>query len=449
MLADRLGRRARRILRTDLLVTLAPAGLIIAIAFGITMLFVKPAPPKRLTIAIDPDEGGSRYYARRYQEIVKRQGVTLDIRQTGGSLANVQLLANPGSGVDVALVQSGTDPGAGGGQLVSLGSLSYVPLWVFYRGDPIDDVRGLKGRRLAVGGAESGTHALALTLLGATGADKPPTELLPLDREAAIEKLKAGLLDAVFLVAPAEAPSVKKLAAEPSIRLISFARADAYSRRFPYLSKLVLPHGVFDLAADVPDRDIALLSPTANLVARDTLHPALAYLLLRAASEVHGGSGLLVRSGEFPSPREAGFPLSSVARRYYQAGVPFLQRYLPFWAANLVDRLWVMVVPIIAVAVPLARVVPALYRWRVRSRVFRWYARLKQIELQLEENPGRQVLDDMLRRLDDTERAVNQIPTPLAYAENLYFFREHVDVVRRRIIRRLSNERDAGLPVSA
>jgi hypothetical protein len=104
---------------------------------------------------------------------------------------------------------------------------------------------------------------------------------------------------------------------------------------------------------------------------------------------------------------------------------------------------------IIAVAVPLARVVPALYRWRVRSRVFRWYARLKQIELQLEENPGRQVLDDMLRRLDDTERAVNQIPTPLAYAENLYFFREHVDVVRRRIIRRLSNERDAGLPVSA
>jgi TRAP-type uncharacterized transport system substrate-binding protein len=449
MLADRLGQRARRILRTDLLVTLAPAALIVAIAFGITMLFVKPAPPKRLTIAIDPEEGGSRYYARRYQEIVKRQGITLDIRQTGGSLTNVQLLADPGSGVDVALVQSGTDAAAGGGHIVSLGGLSYVPLWVFYRGNPIDDVRELKGRRLAVGSAESGTRVLALTLLGATGADKPPTELLPLEREAAIEKLKAGQVDAVFLVAPAEAPSVKKLAAEPSIRLMSFARADAYARRFPYLSKLVLPHGVFDLAADVPDRDIALLSPTANLIARDTLHPALAYLLLRAASEVHGGSGMLVYAGEFPSGREAGFPLSSVARRYYQAGVPFLQRYLPFWAANLVDRLWVMLVPIIAIAVPLGRAVPALYRWRVRSRVFRWYARLKQIELQLDQNPGRQVLDDMLRRLDETERAVNQIPTPLAYAENLYFFREHVDVVRRRIIRRLSNDRDTGMPVSA
>src|SRR5436190_417832 len=194
-----------------------------------------------------------------------------------------------------------------------------------------------------------------------------------------------------------------------------------------------------------PERDVVLLAPTQNLLARDTLHPALAYLLLRAASEVHGAAGMLVNSGEFPSPREAGFPLSSVAARYYQAGVPFLQRYLPFWAANLVDRLWVMLVPIIAVVVPLGRLVPALYRWRVRSRVFRWYARLKQIELQLEENPGRQTLDEMLRRLEETERAVNQIPTPLAYAENLYFFREHVDVVRRRINRRLSSQSGAGL----
>ncbi|MGZ6124291.1 MAG: TAXI family TRAP transporter solute-binding subunit, partial [Myxococcales bacterium] len=186
-----------------------------------------------------------------------------------------------------------------------------------------------------------------------------------------------------------------------------------------------------------------------NLLARDALHPALAYLLLRAATEVHGGSGMLVHAGEFPAPREAGFTLSSVARRYYQAGVPFLQRYLPFWAAILVDRLWVILVPIIAVVVPLGRAVPALYRWRIRSRVFRWYGRLKQIELELERDPGREVLDDMLKLLDDTERAVNKIPTPLAYAENLYFFREHVDVVRRRILRRLSADTDAGIQAPA
>ncbi len=443
MLADRVAARTRRILRTDLWVAIAPAVLIILVAFGVTMFFVKPAPPKRLTIAVAPDEGGSRYYARRYQDILKRHGVTLDIRQTGGSLSNVQLLADPSSGVDVAFVQSGTDAGERAAALVSLGSVNYIPLWVFYRGDPIEDVRELKGRRIAVGAPESGTRTLAATLLSATGADAG-TELLPLERDAAIEQLKKGEIDSVFLVAPAEAPSIKKLAAAPGVRLLSFARADAYVRRFPYLSKLVLPRGVFDLVADVPARDVVLLAPTQNLITRDTLHPALAYLLLRAAAEVYGNAGMLVNAGEFPAPREAGFPLSAEAKRYYQAGVPFLQRYLPFWAANLVDRLWVMLVPIIAVVVPLGRAVPALYRWRVRSRVFRWYARLKQIELQLEESPGRPVLDDMLKRLDDTERAVNQIPTPLAYAENLYFFREHVDVVRRRILRRLADEPSRG-----
>ena len=440
---------ARRILRRDLWATVLPTLVIIAVAFGVTMFFVKPAPPSHITIAVAPEEGGSRYYARRYQELLKKHRIRLDIRQTDGSLTNVLLLADPSSGVDVSFVQSGTDGGEKAANIVSLGSINYVPLWVFYRGDPIDDLRDLQGKRIAIGGPASGTRQLALALLAATGADKAPTRLLPDEREAAVEELKRGEIDAVFLVSPAEAPSIRKLAATPGIRLLSFARADAYARRFPWLSKLVLPRGVFDLAADVPDHDVVLLSPTANLLARDTLHPALAYLLLRVATDVHAASAMFGRAGEFPAPREAGFPLSSVARRYYQAGAPFLQRYLPFWAANLVDRLWVMLVPIIAVVVPLGRALPALYRWRVRSRVFRWYGRLKQIELQLEENPGRDALDDMLRRLDETERAVNRIPTPLAYAENLYFFREHVEVVRRRILRRLSDQENGRVPASA
>lgn len=433
--------KARRIVRRDFWIAVGPPLLLVAAAFGVTTFFVKPAPPKKITMAIAPDEGGSRYYARRYQEILKRSGVTLDVRQTNGSLANVRVLAE--GGADVAFVQSGADAGQSGGHVVSLGSVAYVPLWVFYRGPAVEDVRDLKGRRIAVGSAESGTRALAVTLLGASGADKPPTELLAIDREAAIEQLKKGEIDAVFVVSPAEAPSIQKLTATPGIRLLSFARADAYVRRFPYLSKFVLPRGVFDLATDVPASDVTLISPTASLLARDTLHPALAYLLLRTATEVHSSAGMLAKIHEFPAAREAGFPLSSEAVRYYQAGVPFLQRYLPFWAANLVDRLWVILVPIIAVAVPLGRIVPALYRWRVRSRVFRWYARLKQIELQLEENPARPQLEEMLKRLDETERAVNQIPTPLAYTDNLYFFREHVEVVRRRITRRLSNDQDS------
>ncbi|ADO75011.1 TAXI family TRAP transporter solute-binding subunit [Stigmatella aurantiaca] len=439
MKTDNLRQQLRRTLRRDLWITIAPTLLIIGIAFAITFYFVKPAPPKTLVLAMAQDEGGFSYFARRYQKVLAQHGVTLELRPTKGSVTSLQLLTDPSSGVDVAFVQSGAvGEVKDTGSIVSLGSLSYVPLWVFYRGEPLEDVRGLKGRRIAVGDAESGTRVLALTLLKANGVDQAPTELLPLGRDASIEQLKKGELDAVMLVAPAEAPAIQKLTAVPGVRLMSFARADAYTRRYTYLSKLVLPQGVFDLSADLPERDVVLLAPTANLVARDTLHPALAYLLLRAASEVHGSAGMLDRTGEFPAPLETGFPLSSEASRYYEAGVPLLQRYLPFWAANLVDRLWVMLVPILAVVIPLGRAVPAIYLWRVRSRIFRWYARLKEIEIQLDEKPGREQLEDMLRRLEEAERAVNQIPVPLAYAENLYFFREHIDVVRRRLARGLA-----------
>ena len=432
-------RLLRRLIRNDLSVTIVPTLIVVAAAFAFTFYFVKPAPPKKLTMAIAGDEGGPRYYARRYQEILKRDGVTLEIRETGGSPTNVKLLSDEGSGVDVAFVQSGAASSEQAPHVVSLGSVAFVPLWIFYRGEPADDLIGLKGRRIAVGPAESGTRALALKLLSATGADKPPTALLDTDRQQAIAQLTAGQIDALFIVSPAEAPMIKKLAAVAGVRMLSVAHADAYVRLFPFLSRLVLPRGIFDLAADVPERDEVLLSPTANLLAREGLHPALAYLLLRAASEVHASAGLLDGAGEFPAPREAGFPISPEAARYYKAGPPLLQRYLPFWAANMVDRLWVMLLPIIAVMIPLGRVLPALYRWRVRSRIFRWYARLKQIELQLEQNPAGPDLAAMLKDLDETELAVNRIPTPLAYQENLYAFREHVDVVRRRILRQLSD----------
>ena len=417
-----------------------PPPVIVALAFAVTMIFVKPAPPKRLTIAIAADEGGSRYYAKQVP------GDPQAPRGHAGGAADQRLAGQPqalGRHELSAWTWPSSRAASNGSEkapnMVSLGSVAYVPLWVFYRGEPTEDVRDLGGRRIAVGGLESGTRALAIKLLQAAGVDKPPTTLLAVERDDAAEQLKRGEIDAAFLVSPAEAPLIKKLAAAPGIRMLSFARADAYVRIFPSLSRLTLPRGVFDLAADLPERDEVLVSATANLLAKDSLHPALAYLLLRAASEVHSSAGLLDAPGEFPAPRESGFPISQEARRYYQAGVPFLQRYLPFWAANLVDRLWVMLVPIIAVMVPLGRIVPAVYRWRIRSRVFRWYANLKQIELQLEDGSD-QDLHDMLRRLDETERAVNAIRTPLAYAENLYFFREHMEVVRRRILRRLGEE---------
>ena len=428
--------------RRDLLVALAPAILLTVAAFAIAFHFVQPAPPKKIVMASGQKEGRYGYYAKQYKQFLARNGVTLELHPSSGAVQNMALLMDPNSGVDVAFVQGGTGFGANAEDLESLGSLYYEPLWIFHRGPPVRDLDGLRGKRIAIGAEESGTRALALQLLAMNSAVLPPTTLLPLGGKEGEEQLLKGKIDALMLVAPADTGAVARLAGTRGIHLLSLERADAYTRLFPYLTKLVLPHGVFDLAQDVPAHDIVLVAPTANLIVRDSLHPALAYLLLRAASEIHSGASVFDRDREFPAPRDSGFPLSDVAARYYKSGPPLLQRYLPFWAANLVDRLWVVLVPILAISIPLIRLVPPLYRWRVRSRIYRWYARLKEIELQLEDNTNVEELEGFIKRLDEIERSVNRIPTPLAYSDNLYGFRAHIDLVRQRIAKRLARRRD-------
>jgi len=431
-------RRFRSGNRRDLLIALAPVFLLLVAAITLAIYFIKPAPPAKLVMASGQREGRYGHYAKQYKEFFARNGVALEIHPSTGAMQNVALLMNENSGVDVAFVQGGTGFGANAPDLVSLGSLYYEPLWVFYRGAPITDLDGLRGKKIAIGAEETGTRALALQLLAMNGAVLPPTQMLPLGGKEAEEQLTSGKIDALMVVAPADSGSITRLAATPGVRLLSFERAEAYTRLFPYLNKLILPRGVFDLATNVPAKDVVLISPTANLIARDSLHPALAYLLMRAATEIHRGAGALDREGEFPSPRDTGFPLSDEARRFYKSGPPLLQRYLPFWAANLVDRLWVVLLPILAISVPLVKLVPPLYRWRVRSRIYRWYARLKEIELQLEDKPGTVKLEEMLERLEKIEGAVNGIPTPLAYSDNLYSFRTHIDLVRQRVVQRLA-----------
>ena len=433
--------RFRRVTRRDFLIAAAPVVLIIVAAFVLAYQFVKPAPPKKIVIAAGQHEGGYFYFAKRYADFLKRNGVTLEIRESGGAVENIELLTAENSDVDVAFVQSGTAFAANAPHLVSLGSLYYEPLWVFYRGAPVTDFDQLKRRNIAIGSDESGTRSLALQLLAVNGNVLPPTKLLPIGgKEAGEQLIDAQDRRCVH-------GGSRRFPAHPATRRNT---GHSTAERRPcggVHASLPLPH-----QADLAQRrvrfhrpmfrseDVMLVSPTANLIAKDTLHPALAYLLMRAATEVHGGSGLLQQAGEFPAALDADFPLSPEAQRYYKSGPPFLQRYLPFWAANLVERLWVMLVPAIAIMVPLFRLVPPLYRWRVRSRIYRWYARLKEIELELERDPGAVSLEEMLERLDQIDHAVNRIPTPLAYSENLYSFRQHIDLVRDRVERALQGE---------
>jgi TRAP-type uncharacterized transport system substrate-binding protein len=430
----------RDLSRRDLFLTIVPVVVIASVALAVALRFVEPAPPDSIVLSSGGLDDGYHMFALRYQEILARDGVRVDIRPSAGSQENVSRLLDDKSDVEVGFLQSGSAFSANAPDLVSLGSIYYEPLWVFYRGPEIHDFGGLRGKRLAIGPEESGTRALALQLLAVNAAVMPPTTLQVESGQQANDMLLQGKLDAVFMVGPPESPLVEQLISAPGIRLLSLDRAEAYTRRFPSLTKLTLPQGVFDFVTNLPGHDVTLISSTANLLAVKGLHPALAFLLMRAASEVHGGAGLLRKAGDFPAPMNSEFPLSAEAQRYYKAGPPFLQRYLPYWAAVLVDRLWLTLLPVLALLIPLGRIIPAIYRWRVRSRIYRWYAKLKELELELDENSTTDKLRELLVRLDQIELAVNSINTPLAYADNLYAFRQNVNLVRLSVRSRLAGQ---------
>ena len=311
-----------------------------------------------------------------------------------------------------------------------------MPLVVFYEGRERRRLSDFAGGRIAIGPEGSGTRALALALLKANGITPGAgTTLLPLTGEAAARALTAHEIDAAFLTGDsAQPPVMARLLRTPHVRLLSFSQARAYARRFPYLTDIELPMGAFDLGKNLPPTPVHMVAPTAELVARDSLHPALSDLLIEAAKQVHGRASLLQNAGEFPSPLMHDFPISDDAARYYKSGKSFLYRVLPFWLASLVDRLIVLVVPIVVVLIPGVRLIPSLYAWRVKSRIYRWYGALIAIERSaLDETASEEERSASMAKLLEIEAAVNRLKMPLAYADQFYVLREHIGFVRARM----------------
>ena len=408
--------------------------LIVGIGFVVAYQFVQPAPPKRIVITTGGESGAYYQFAQRYAAILARDGIALEVRASAGSLENLDRLK--ADEAQVGFVQGGVmppkeDPDAEDDSgLLSLGSMFYEPVWVFYRGErDLTRLTDLRGKRIAIGQEGSGVRQLAQQLLAANEI-QAGDHLVPLSGLKAAEELQQGRIDAAFIIAAENAPVVQVLLRSPGIKLMSFAQAGAYQRRFPFLTKLTFPHGVADLVRDFPPDDIKVLAPTANLIVRDDLHPALQSLLLQAASEVHGKSGFFQDQGEFPAYKDQLLPLSPDAARYYKSGPSFLQRYLPFWLAVLVDRLIVLLVPIFALLIPLLKVAPAIYNWRVRSKVFRCYGELKFLEDDLKNHFDPAKLGDYRLRLDALEEEAVELHVPLGFTDLVYTLREHVNLVR-------------------
>lgn len=411
--------------------------LVVGLGFVVAFQFVQPAPPKKIVITTGSESGAYFQFANRYAALLAKNGITLEVQPSAGSLENIERLEKDAA--QVAFVQGGVveanensddvaDP-----PLLSLGSLFYEPIWVFYRADKsLDRLTELRGKRIAIGQEGSGVRQLAQQLLAANEI-AVGSRLLPLSGLNAAEELQQGRIDAAFVIAAEKAPVVQVLLRSPGIRVMSFSQANAYERRFPFLTKLTLPHGVADLVRDLPPTDVTLLAPTANLIIRADLHPALQTLLLQAVSEVHGKSGFFQHQGEFPAYKDQMLPLSPEASRYFKSGSPFLQRYLPFWLAVLIDRLIVLLVPIVALLIPLLKVAPAIYTWRVRSKVFRCYGALKFLENELKKEFDHSRIEAYRNRLDVLDEEASQLHVPLGFTDLVYTLREHVNLVRHTL----------------
>jgi TRAP-type uncharacterized transport system substrate-binding protein len=427
--------RLRELNFRDALVIGIPALALLIAGFWFAAQFIKPAPPSKLVISTGADGGAYQRFAAQYKPYIERNGVEFIERPSAGAMENLERLLDRNEELDAAFVQGGVGVGRDTEGLVAVGNIYYEPLWVFYRGPrEIDNLTRLKGRRLAIGPEGSGTRKLALDLLEASAAADSPTRLLPDSGLAAVAALKEGRVDAIFLVGPANSGAVWTALYTEGVRLMSLTHVDAYVRRFPFLSKLVLPRGAIDVAREIPARDVSLVAPVAALVVREDIHPALIDLLIEAATQVHGKPGLFQHAAEFPNGRATDFPLSADADRFYKSGRRFLYRYLPYWAANLVDRMLVLLIPLFALVIPLSRIVPGLYAWRVRSRVYKWYGELKFLEQEVIRDPGQRSQAEWLAELDRIEAHVNRVRTPLAYANQLYILREHVALVRQAVL---------------
>ena len=426
----------------DLAVSAGPFVVLAVALLGLAYGWLDPNPPKRVTLATGPAQSAYEEFGKRYARILAQEGIEVVLLPSEGSAANLQLLRS--GQADLGFVQGGTSEAgsASDDQLESLGSLFLEPVWLFYREDAarkinpgatLDALPQLKGLRVNVGTPGSGVPNLMQKLLDSNHIEGSALTLSELEQTPATVAFLGGALDAIVFASAPESLMVQMLLQTPGVKLMDFAQSEAYSRRFAFLSPAVLPRGVVDLAANIPPQDVHLVAPTTTLLTRTRTHPALLQLFAQAGNEIYGGAGWFKHAREYPNISHNELPLAPEAERSIEGRTPLLQRFLPFWVANLVDRMWLVMGLIIAVLLPLSRIVPPLYAFRVRSRIFRWYGQLRSIENRADDTEGTGPLLDELAQL---ESRVEKISVPLPYADELYALRNNIQLVRQKLQKR-------------
>jgi len=411
------------------------AVLLIVILFSwISYRFLRPFPPKTLIMATGMDGGSYASFGELYKKILSRDGIHVILRPTSGAVENLALLKDTSQAVKAGFVQGTVGSIEESSNLVSLGALAYTPLWIFYRGEhSFDDLTQLQGKRIAIGPEGSGIRRFALELLKVAGVTDPPAKFLDLPNAEANQALLAGKVDAIMTFGSPDNKLIWQLLNAKEIKLMSMGQAEAYARRFPDLSHVVLPRGVIDPVRQNPVSDVHLLSPTTNLIVRKDLHPALVHLLLKASVEIYGGSSWVNKAGEFPTITKQDDPISEQAQRFYKSGGSWLYSYLPFWAAAFVERMSLILIPAGMIIMPLIGITPWFYTWRNRSKYYPLYRELKKLETEILDNKPIGNIGAYKNRLDRIEDAVGRIRTSVAFYDELFILKEHIQIVRMKL----------------
>ena len=425
---------ASNALKQELIARLLPNTILIGVACFAAYKLIDPAPPRHIVIATGSSSPNHNAFARIYQVLLQKEGIQVEIRDSEGDIENIQALKDPNSKVDFAFVQDGIARSEGAGSLQSLGSLYYEPAWVICRCSPeVSHLSMLKGKRIAIGAVNDGTNILAKNLLSTSGVTSANTHLIAIGGEEAAKKLSNRKIDAMIVVDSPESDVIKRVLRKDGIRLISLDDAEAYARLNPSLHHLVLPEGAMDIARNIPRQSVHLVAPTATLVTREDTHPALIYLMMKIINQVHNEPSIFNAKGTFPSAHSNDFPLSTQAANFYKSGLPTLDKYLPFWIATFISRSFIIILPLLAIIIPLSKIVPKAFDWVIRRKLLKYYGELRYLENLLKENSPVKNRAFFLERLNEIEARVKELKIPITYSQDLYNLRSHIDLVRSKL----------------
>ncbi|QWD85793.1 TRAP transporter substrate-binding protein [Polynucleobacter asymbioticus] len=415
-----------------------PLLLILLIALMGVWLYADPPPPRHVVMATGQPGGAYHALGKKYAAFFEKKGITLELLETKGAQENIEFLADRKNPVQAAFVQAGVFNPHGIKGVQSLGTISYDPIWLFYRGVAVkgDNFQEIKARaqhflnsRMSVGEKGSGTYAQAMQILKANGFDVG-SHFLYLSGAKSVEALQNKEIDAAFIVDAFESPNVQTLLADPSLNVSAFDRAEAYTRLLPYMQILNVPAGGFSLIRNFPPRDIKLMASTTNLLIDDRMHPAIQFLFLEAAREINGKSSFFSEHGEFPSFKHPGMPESPVALHYEKNGSPLLMTYLPFWLAEMANRLIFVLLPFCALAYPVLLTLPGYRNKRMRRKINQLYGVLKTYEQELTTNFEPEKKDEYLKKLDFLEYQAIQLKVSKSMSSDYFALRTSIDYVR-------------------